>query len=295
MMKRILVPVDFSTSAQNAAEVAILLAKRMEGTLFFLHFTPTDEWHVSGTAVDQSLPVKNKRAGKATTSLAELVDRSSKEGVDAIPILVFDRGNEKVENYTTPYRIDCIVMGAHKVSGIREFIFGSNAQQILRHTHIPLLVIKNEISGLPFRHILFASTFTHLSLDALEQLVLLARHFDSTLHLVYLNLSHHRVKQEEAREFMDMLTRPFSGAPMTIDVLETDDEEGAIGQLTERWNADLIAVHADEEDNPFQLFDHSVAEALVKHVDAPVLVLRSRRDRMLAAADQRQVELTDTR
>ena len=42
-------------------------------------------------------------------------------------------------------KCDLIVMGSHGSSGIEEIFIGSNTEKVVRHSEIPVLVIKNDI------------------------------------------------------------------------------------------------------------------------------------------------------
>ena len=56
-MKRILVPVDFSKEAENAARVAVRIAKKSKGVLFLLHMLELPEITENYTFTGQSEPL----------------------------------------------------------------------------------------------------------------------------------------------------------------------------------------------------------------------------------------------
>jgi len=42
---------------------------------------------------------------------------------------------------------DPIVMGTHGLRGIRRLVLGSVAEKVLRHTFLPVLLVRTEIAG----------------------------------------------------------------------------------------------------------------------------------------------------
>ncbi len=272
-IKKILVPTDFSECASKAVDLAIPMAKRLDAEVLFLHLypDPVGSLHVPNNAGIISL--SHAELGHIKTDLDLLVRRAESLGVKARAVLVYDRGSERIEDYADSYRVDLIIMGTHGLRGIAEWVGGSNAQYVTRHTDVPVLVVKNEVKSSHIRNILFASSFEENVTAPLLFLTELATCFDATIHLLYVNLAIHSIEHELARKTMAGVVARFPDNKFTINFGETNDEELAINTAADKVGADLITLTPHDRDGVLKLFSHSIAENLVNHTSFPVLVL----------------------
>ena len=216
-MRSILVPTDFSDCAQNAANAAIFIAVKLKASIHFLHVMPlTDElMHVPHVS---QVTTHDQKKGQAQNGLNLLVSSATRLGLTATPMLVFDSGNERIENYITSLGIDLIVMGSHGATGIRELVIGSNTQRVVRNSPVSVLVIKQPISD-PFKieNIVFASTFREEIVLPFNQVALLAKLWNAKVHILFINFIDKLVDQVKqlarrtttSRE--DGLLQPFDG------------------------------------------------------------------------------------
>jgi nucleotide-binding universal stress UspA family protein len=270
-MKKILVPTDFSACAQSAAETAVELAKKVKAEIVYLHLSaePVLASHVPG--VHSTLP--SDELVQAKNELSRLVFDTERQCINATPVLVLDKGTEKIEHYIEPYGIDFVVMGSHGVTGFREFILGSNTQRLVRHVHVPVLVIKEKPASFEFKNILFASAFQQDATAAFSVVVKLAKAFGATVHIVFINFVDNLVPFEEANGLMKKITEEFPDLMCTYNVAETNDEEWAIHEFGEQLNADILSLTTYDKSAFIKFISHAVAERLANHERKPVLVL----------------------
>ncbi|MEO0473674.1 MAG: universal stress protein [Bacteroidota bacterium] len=172
--------------------------------------------------------------------------------------------------------VQMIIMGSNGASGWQETFFGSNAQKVIRFAHCPVLVIKHAITKHPvsFRNIVFASDFEDQAIDAFDRLVEFGRHFGSRIHLLHVASYPEFDVSEEALMRMDRFVERcrlpvFKHGRGDINI-EKGIEHFAIDN-----KADLVAV-AHYGHQPFErMFNGSVSESLVNHLELPVLVLNT--------------------
>jgi len=57
---------------------------------------------------------------------------------------VFLRGTpaEEILDYAEDNDIDLIMMGTHGLTGVKRFLIGSVAEKVLRHSKIPVMIIR---------------------------------------------------------------------------------------------------------------------------------------------------------
>jgi nucleotide-binding universal stress UspA family protein len=269
-MKRFLVPTDFSDCAGNAITVALKLAEKMDALVYFLHIMP-EALEVVHTPHPMRPIQHNPQIGFARDQLNRLVSEAEHHDVKATQLLIFEKADERIENFIKPYNIDLIIMGSHGASGIRELVIGSHTQRVVRQAQVPVLVIKHAIERIEFPTILFASTFTETLGNSLDMVVKLASIWKSTIHLLFVNLNDNLRSHKEANATMNNFVSRYPDQSFSQNIAEANDEEWAIRQFAEQLNADLIAVTA--HDKAGFIFKHCIAEDLVNHEDRPILVL----------------------
>ena len=271
-MKKILVPTDFSACANAAAELAIKVAQYIRAELYYLNLCrePLGVTHIPG----QYKELPSDEIKFARTQLAQLVSMTERQGVKATPILVFDNGVEKIEDYVEPYGVELIVMGSHGAAGIKEFVLGSNTQRIIKDVHVPVLVVKNSTDLGTIKNILFASDFDFIPIDEFKIVATLARAVKATVNLVFVNYIDDYQPAEIAQDKMEQLADAYPEISFNYNIAETNDEEFAITQFANQLNADLIAITVRDKSANSKFLSLSDAEHLANHEKHPVLVVR---------------------
>lgn len=79
----------------------------------------------------------------ATKALAEALEFSKAEGVDAQTLVIKGQVSaEGIAETATELKADLIVMGSHGRKGFQKMLMGSFAQDVLRNTELPVLIVK---------------------------------------------------------------------------------------------------------------------------------------------------------
>jgi nucleotide-binding universal stress UspA family protein len=272
-MKKILIPTDFSMCAQSAAEVAMEIAKKFGAHLYFLHLCD-DPMITSHVPSRKPKDDHDPEIGHCRGKLNDLVAVAERFGVAATPVLVLNKGNDHIENYIEPYGIDWIVMGSHGATGIREMVIGSNTERLVKHSSVPVLVIKKRPKIIDFKNIVLASTFESLNLPkGLGYCIDFARAYGGKIHLLYLNFTNRLVEKSAAQAIMNQLVNQFPPFDSTNNIIETNDAEWGIDEFVREVGCDVIAIMPDDTESIVHLMAKRIAVSLVNHEAIPVLVL----------------------
>jgi nucleotide-binding universal stress UspA family protein len=272
VMKKILVPTDYSDCANNAIDVAKEVASKSGAELYLLHLEEVvpEVAHVLHHTAMEDNP---HHIGHARFQLQKLVDSLVKDGCKAKSVFVPNDGKEAIEDYIKPYDIDFMIMGSHGAKGILETFIGSRTQKVIKNSPVPVLVIKRPNKNFSPKRILFASTFREDATKSLKQVADFAKLWNAELDLVFLNLLSHLIEDNEAKRIMSRQMEADPGVPFTLNVNDTNDEEWGISKFARLLKADVIAVVYDKHTGFNRLFNSSVAEKLINHEEIPVLVL----------------------
>jgi nucleotide-binding universal stress UspA family protein len=250
--------------------MALKIAQRSGAKLHLLHILPSDDEHPH-KILPKTTPVHSSVRGHAQDGLNIWVAKAGRHGLNATPLLVFDKGNEEIENYIKPLGIDLIVMGSHGASGIRELVMGSNTQRVVRHATVPVFVVKNKIEdSFKIEHIIYASTFATDTVHDFNQVAYFAELWKATLDILFVNFKDKVMDKAVMKKIIKELTLPYPELKYSVNDIETNDEEWAIHQFAEKINADMISLTTHDKTG---FISHSVAEDLVNHEAIPVFVI----------------------
>ena len=146
-LKRILVPTDFSDSAEHALKYAVRLGKPFKANIFVLHVFHLREYlallsdkdQVDSGIASEVLEAAKNRAGN---KLEELVRRTEDKAVAVLPILLVGVPFEEIVRYATERDVDLIVMPTHGRTGVAHLLLGSTSERVISHSVCPVLVVR---------------------------------------------------------------------------------------------------------------------------------------------------------
>lgn len=145
--KTILVPHDFSSSANHAAAIARDEAKHHGGRIVLLHVIELPHQLDADALVagdnGEMRSLRDYAMSKADEHLTDLAERLKKDGVDATPVVRLGVPVDEIERAIDDHAIDVIVMGTHGRTGIRALIAGSVAERVVRTSRVPVLTIRH--------------------------------------------------------------------------------------------------------------------------------------------------------
>jgi nucleotide-binding universal stress UspA family protein len=142
MYKRILVPVDGSTTSMNGLEKAIRLCKASGARLRILHV-------VDGIAFSREHSMFTATAEKFRESgrklLKEAMARARKQQVRAESRMVENltgRAADTIAKEAGKWKADVIVMGTHGRRGFNRLMLGSDAELVARTATVSVLLVQ---------------------------------------------------------------------------------------------------------------------------------------------------------
>ena len=139
-LKRILLPTDFSDTAQHALGYAREMAERFGAEVHVLYVVPDptpQDWAVGATALvvpdllDQWRAAAEQRLGAIAL-----------DGVDTLRAIRVGHAFVEIVRYATDNAIDMIVMGTHGRGPVKHLLLGSVAEKVVRKAPCPVLTVR---------------------------------------------------------------------------------------------------------------------------------------------------------
>nr|WP_321233297.1 universal stress protein [uncultured Psychroserpens sp.] len=272
-MNKIIVPVDFSEYSEYALEAAAILAKRNNANLLVLHMLELDKGSLinSGNAQNEQMVFYLKLAEQ---KFDEYLNKDFLEGVSVTPIVKHFKVFSEVAEVAEEHNVDMIVMGSHGTSGLSEIFVGSNTEKVVRHSEIPVLVVKQKPSNLDFETVTFASDFSKEMIEP----YLKARQMFNNIKLIHVNVPGEGFKSSTEMEttVANFLKTADGNLEKLNDVHYTSDYtvEKGILNASNLLGADLIAVPTHGRKGLAHFFTGSVSEDVANHATLPVMTFK---------------------
>lgn len=145
--KTILVPHDFSSSANHAAAIARDEAKLHGAKILLLHvidIPPTFET-ASMLPVDTGAPINVKDYAVATAEkhLEDIAARLAKDGTPPTTFIRLGNPVDQINIFANENNVDLIIMGTHGRTGLQHLLVGSVAERIVRSSTKPVLTVRH--------------------------------------------------------------------------------------------------------------------------------------------------------
>ncbi len=147
MYQNILVATDGSTLSKKAVASALALAQLSGASVVALKVVPRypQSYFEGGLALPASDIAKiEKQWATHGQAVVDAVVKSAKaKGLEAKAVVVkSDLVSEAIIATAKKNKCDLIVMASHGRKGIKRLLLGSETQQVLTHSHIPVLVLR---------------------------------------------------------------------------------------------------------------------------------------------------------
>jgi K+-sensing histidine kinase KdpD len=179
--------------------------------------------------------------------------------------VVFGPTSRTILDYARDHAIDLIAMGSHGASGLRELFIGSNAEKIVRHSPVPVLVLKDYYKG-SMKNIVFPNTLeTEHQEDLMMNVKALQDFFHARLHILWVNTPTNFFRDSITRERLEAFAKRFMLKNYTINIYNDLYEEDGIIRFAGQIKADLIAMGTHGRKGLGHLLAGSLAEDVVNH------------------------------
>jgi nucleotide-binding universal stress UspA family protein len=141
--KRILVPVDGSPTSNSGLDEALRLARAGGSKIRLLHIIDDTLAFNSpdGAGVNYVLDALRGSARQALKDAGDRVRRAKLEAESGLVENFTGRVADAIVEQAKRWRADVIVMGTHGRRGFDRLLIGSNAELVVRHSHIPVLLV----------------------------------------------------------------------------------------------------------------------------------------------------------
>jgi len=276
MYDEILLALDGSDCAAAAADDALTLAARYDATL-----------HVHGVVETFGVSTAEERKARereTTERLEAFAERAAEAGVDCEIDQHTGFADKELLAAIDDVGADLVVMGTHGRTGVQEFLLGSIAAQLVRHSPVPVFTTPASEGWSP-ETVLVPTDGSEYAEEAATHAIDVASRLDAAVHVVSVVDSGEFGYEFPSMDIPDMLAEGANDAvdrvieravdrdvPTTSEVVQGRPSRRILDVAEER-GADLIVLGTHGHSALGRLIVGSVAERVVRGAEMPVLVV----------------------
>jgi nucleotide-binding universal stress UspA family protein len=300
MYKTIMVPTDGSGFDREAIRVALRIAERTNAKIRVVRVLATGSFFGMAVPAEGTSAVAEVAHSERDRALSELYSLAAECRATSKADISVDLHsgpiNDVLQGYARRNNIDLIVISTHGRSGIPRLSLGSVTDSLIRHTTIPVLVVKAQASYLnpqinhAFRRIVVPLDGSKLAEQILPHLMTLADLEGAEITLLNVLIPQSYSQREIADPSLPWWEKDVAlaqlylfgiagdlrrkGIPITTDIVISENVAGAIGDFAGRENADLIAIATHGRGGLSRMLHGSVASAVMHSARISMLVFK---------------------
>lgn len=291
MVRKIIVPTDFSSSSEYACHFAIHLAQKIKAEIKLLHIfdnpmlnmglresaTYMDYVHSTIAEVERHV---NAELVAFTTKMKSYMHSRDIDGVRIHSSMVMGSVLPGIKGIAKSYEPDFVVLGTATTSGGSESVLGGLADTLVQGLGIPLCAIPGPISGEHVHQfqVLYATDFNENDNSSLESLLRILEPFEKRISCIHVATDPQPAKRERMDELNMMLQHKYGEYEIQCMLIEDDDIVNGIKDFAAADKSNLISFTIHKRGIFDKLFKPNLFRKIMREANMPVLLFPSKLD-----------------
>jgi len=283
-MASILLATDFKPESKDATAFAMELATYFSAKLAVAYVVDLSVATRAEAAVITPQPEESRRT--SAEAMESLLQQLGQAGIVSHgQILEAHNSGAAIVGLAQQLHADAIVMGTEARHGLKRFVLGSRAEDVIRHALCPVFtvgpkVVKTAIGPLGVKNIIFATDLKHDVLEKAAAALGFAKSNSAKIHLFHV-LGHEgnsfegtmemQLKAEEA--LRKLIPEPAFRWGCPRCVVEFGDAGNQILELAKNVDADLIVLGAQRSTTWFPHMVQGVVDHVLAESPCPVMTV----------------------
>ena len=292
-VRKILVPIDFSSNSEKACQYALELAKKFKAeiTLFHVFYDPAIISEPFGTTYTSQVKMDKYTKEIESNAKTKMEDFSRKlkqqlynENIYNIRILHLIKGgivDDTIIDYSNTYKPGVIILGTRGQGEQTNDIIGSVASKVLEKVKVPVLAIPGDsvykdIGDI--KSILYATNFDESDFQGIRKLMSLVRPFDLMIHCVHIASGSkdvwNKVKMNKLKKHFQ---QEYSEYNIICGIIESENILKSLQEYVKENKIGIISLTTHKRNLFQKLFQPSITKKMLFHTNIPLLVFHSKK------------------
>lgn len=275
-MKKILVPVDFSETSENAFVYALEMAKSYNAQLLLLHTFELPVVDNRIMAVDYAEiydtleSTNSNQFEQELKKLGNIAKEHQGEHIVMNHIMISGDLVQNIKEVITVENIDFVVMGTNGATDWFDSFLGTNASTVISDVSVPVMSVSGEARFSRMETLGFTTLYREDDLHALREVLALAKRLEAKVKCLYVKTSDSEFRGEAIRYWESHFANEED---LEFFIVPSDDIEGTIEDFIEEEHIDLLAMVTHKKNFFTRFFTTSTTQKMSQHSKTPILVI----------------------
>lgn len=271
-IRHILLPTDFSETADKALPYALAIAEKTGAKLTLMH--SIEEPYNFAPMIEEFVDrAKTEVHNKLEDLIVTIQEDEQYSEIEIETKISYGRTVLSILEDADELEADLIVMGTTGASGIKKMLFGSQTSEVILNAEIPVLAVpaENEFDGLP--HITFLTEYNDGDLDALREVAELAAHFKADITTLHVEKELNLKAELKHRGFKDIVSNQVNYEPLKFELVVQDELIAGINEFLALEPSSLLTMVKYKKPFFQKLVTKSHSKEMGFYSKLPLLVL----------------------
>lgn len=279
-IERILIPTDFSETAQLAVAHGVYMAQLFNAKIFLLHVIESNVYAgVPGEPVFLIEVNTNMEESPEEKLYQEADDIVKKYNIELSTLAASGKVDRGIAEAVEKNDIDIIIMGTHGTKGFEEFLVGSNTNRVVNLVPCPVISIQKFTKKIGFSTIIMPIDNDLHSRQKVNNVISLAQAYKSTVHILGLLETDDESDERKFEIKLDTVEHALKHAsiPYSRKLVRAHNLASEAMKYSEEENGDLIVTMTGHESTLSGIFLGAFAKQIVNHSKIPVMSIQPER------------------
>jgi nucleotide-binding universal stress UspA family protein len=273
-MKKILVPIDFSSDSINALEHAINIANKSNASLTMVYVK-------SNNTLSTPLYFKDltKKEQHSPEELFNIIIEKYKDKFLTNYDYKIHEGKvfKEITNQAKYDNTDLIVMGTHGMSGFETYFIGSNAFKVVSNVNCDVITVRNGFLRTDIKNIIMPIDISSETQKKLESTVKIAKLYNAKIHV----LSVSETNSDEIAKTLESTSSKICNYLSTNNILferQSILKKGITENIINYANktkAELISIMTEQTETSYNLWLGKYAQQMINNSPIPILSIHN--------------------
>jgi nucleotide-binding universal stress UspA family protein len=281
-MKKILVPIDYSSHSDNAVSYAIEIAKKINADIHLFHGLEAPELIAMPGFMVWPAEDFSEMKEEADEDMEKYLSKLKENPVfqePYFPNITFSTSigvtKQLINQAISEQKPDLVVMGMEGKGKIDRFFLGSTSKEMIEKSTVPILLVPAKAKYQPISKIAFATNLSENDLNSIQNLARLFCLYNPEILLVHVDdrPSDFQNPKSPANQFLNRVTCNINyGKIYYRHINETDIDKG-LKWLSENGQVDILSMIHRHPSIFSRILEGSHTQKLAKSIHLPLLVM----------------------
>lgn len=281
--KKILIPFDFSETAENAVKHAALIAALTKGELIILNVQKKNE------LLNMLLPILNIKKPSAISEfisekLSSEATRIEKTyGIKTSSIFSTGSISSEIISICNEIKVDLIVMGTKGGDSHNDLFMGTHTYRTLTKSDLPILTVRINPLIKGYSTILLPIDLSIHTRQKVNVAIQFAKLFNATLSILGMYNQSETTHKFKLDVYLKQIEKECEKKNVSVhcDLVKTEHKVKKTLQFAKKVNADIIISMTDQDTEMKTILLNNYIHQLINHSKVPILCIKPEVNEMI--------------